>query len=280
MTDLNNKEEDQKIYDGPYEVAGLNLNNNGEIFKGILYFPPKQFPKPTPLIMYFHEFPQLFPLTEIIKNYKYLLDLGYAIISVNFRGYRYSEGTISLASQVSDGLKLLKFAEKMAEKQFFLNNDLNIIAHDLGGYIALLVCAQSPLISKLLLISPLLNLKTLVEENGFAKTLNYINNLLPGNISGIENAQKFIEMTKNELSKKEFQLKHAIKNLKINHLKIITGREDKICPPLELGIIDTYLPSEISLKKSIIKDMDHDPFEESTLFTIKKEILEFFKPSP
>ena len=109
---LNNKENLQKTFDGPYEVSGLEIDNNGEIFKGMIYFPPQKFKKPYPLIIYFHEFPQLFALKEIVKNYQYLLELGYAFIVVNFRGFRYSEGKISLRSQVSDGLKLLEFAKK------------------------------------------------------------------------------------------------------------------------------------------------------------------------
>ena len=204
------------------------------------------------------------------------MDLGYAFIVVNFRGYRYSEGKISLTSQFSDGLKLLEFAEKMAEKRYFLRDDLNIIAHDLGAYIALLVCSTLSVINKLLLISPILNLPKLIKGLEFERTLYYINKFLPGNVKGIENPQEFIKMTRNELSKKEFQLEDRLSNLKVNDLKVIIGEKDDITPLSELEIIGKYLSSGLSMQKVIIGLMDHDPIEENELLTIKKEVLTFF----
>lgn len=75
-----------KQFDGPYEVSSLEITNDGQLLRGLLYFPSEIFKKPYSVIIYFHGFPQLFSLTEIIKNYKHLLDLGYALIVFDFRG--------------------------------------------------------------------------------------------------------------------------------------------------------------------------------------------------
>jgi alpha/beta superfamily hydrolase len=277
MNKINNTNEVQKIYDGPYEVSGIEIENNGQIFKGMLYFPPEEFNKPYPLILHFHEFPQLLPLQEIVKKYRYLLDLGFAFISINLRGYRYSEGEVSIASQVSDGLKLIEFAKKMAEKNFFILSDINVLAHDLGAYIALLVCSKSTIINKLLLLSPIVDLRKHVNSKEFENRLKYINKFLPGNIRGIEDPTKFIELTKKELSWKEFKLKNAIKNLKINSLKIILGEADKITPISELEFFKLIDQSNIILKTAIIDSMDHDPIEIKEMEQVNQEIIDFFK---
>ncbi len=274
-----NRNEFKKIYDGPYEVSAIEIDNEDQIFKGLVYFPPEEYIKPCPVILYFHEFPQLFALQEIVKRYKYLLDLGYAFICVNFRGFRYSEGTISIASQVSDGMKLLEFAKRMAEKNKFILENINILAYDLGAYIALLVCSKSPFINKLLLLSPILDLRKHVENKEFENILKYINKFLPGNIRGIENPIEFIQMTREELSMKQYQIKNAIKDLKINKLKIIIGQNDKITPIFELELLNINIQSNIIMKTSIINSMDHDPVEDKEMEQIKKEIIKFFKES-
>ena len=117
----------EKQFDGPYEVAGINITNEGELFKGIVYFPPESYGKPYPLVIYFHGFPQLFTLQEIIKSYSYLLDMGYALIAFNFRGYRYSQGTVSITSQLSDAMKIIEFVEKMAEHNMYNINDIHLL---------------------------------------------------------------------------------------------------------------------------------------------------------
>jgi len=277
MNKINNSNEFQKIYDGPYEVSAIEIENESQIFKGMVYFPPEEFNKPYPLILHFHEFPQLFALKEIVKKYKYLLDLGFAFISINLRGYRYSEGEVSIASQVSDGLKLLEFAKKMAEKNFFILNDINILAHDLGAYIAILVCSKSSLVDKLLLLSPILDLRKHVNIEEFENRLKYINKFLPGSIRGIEDPAKFIEMTKKELSREEFKLENAIKNLKVNRLKVILGEADKLTPVSELEFFELVDQSNIILKTTIIDSMDHDPIEKKEIEQIKKEVIDFFK---
>ena len=86
----------EKQYDGPYEVSGIDIYNDGELFKGVLYYPPESYKKPYPLIIYFHGFPQLFSLQEIVKTYSFLLNMGLAFIVFDFRGYRFSEGKISI----------------------------------------------------------------------------------------------------------------------------------------------------------------------------------------
>ena len=117
-----------KQYVGPYEVAKVEINNKGQKFRGILYFPPEEYSKPYPLIVYFHGFPQLFSLEEIVNNYSYLLDLGYAFLIFNFRGYKYSDGNISIKSHISDSHKIIEFIKRMAEHNIFDLNNINIIA--------------------------------------------------------------------------------------------------------------------------------------------------------
>ena len=129
-----------KEFDGPYEVSEIQISNNGQIFRGLLYFPSEKFKKPYSVVIYFHGFPQIFSLTEIVKTYKFLLDLGYAFVVFNFRGFRFSEGQVSINSQVSDSLKIIEFVEIMIKNNIFNINDINILGHDFGAYIALILC--------------------------------------------------------------------------------------------------------------------------------------------
>ena len=246
------------------------------MFKGILYFPPESYSKPYPVILYFHGFPQLFALQEIVKKYQYLLDAGFAFLAINFRGYRHSEGKVSLSSQVSDGLTLVQFAKKMAKKTYFNLEHINILAHDIGAYIALLVCAKTSVVNKLLLLTPILDLERHVNDNSFVKTLKYINRFLPGNVQGVERIDEFIAMTKSELTREEFRLEMALNHLKVNRLKIILGEEDKITPLSELDVFNKIESSNIKIKRCIIETMDHEPYEEEHIQQINEQIQDFF----
>ncbi len=278
MTYLEFKEKqfgfESKQFDGPFEVSGIEIKNEGEIFRGVLYFPPTSFKKPYPLIIYFHGFPQLLTLPEIVKNHEYLLN-KYAFIAFNFRGYNISEGTVSIRNQVLDAQKMIDFVNEMAKHKILDLNNINIIGNDFGAYIGLLICSNIKRINKLLLVSPILDLKKKVYSEDFKKVLHYINRFLPGNIQGIENIEEFIEMTKKELSKKEFQIEKAIQKLKINGFKIIIGNRDKITPLSEVNEITKC--ANINPEIIVIENMDHECAEDEELEEVSEEIKKFFK---
>lgn len=265
---------EEKQFNGNYEVIQVDIENKGEIFKGLLYLPSLTSEKPYPLVIYFHGFPQIFPLQEIVKNYKFILDMGYAFLLFNFRGYRYSDGNISIEGQYSDAEKIIEFTQKLAIKGIFDLKTINIIAHDFGAYIALILCSKNSLIKNLLLISPLLNIERHVNSPNFKEALAYINRFLPGNIRGIENIESFIEGTKNEILLKDFQIGNIITNLKNKNLKIIIGEIDKFTPISEVDYIQQK--SNILCEVAIIKGMDHNCIEDEEIEEINKEIEQFF----
>ena len=266
----------EKQFDGPYEVAQVEINNKGETYKGLLYLPPESFKKPYPLVIYFHGFPQLFPLQEIVKSYNYILNMGIAFMIFNFRGYRYSDGQVSIKGQFSDAIKIIKFTEKLADNGMFDLKNINIIAHDFGAYIALILCSKNKLINKLLLISPILNIERHVYSEDFKKALNYINRFLPGNINiGIDNVENFIKKTKDELTKKDFKIGTIIKRLKNKKLIIIIGEIDKITPISEVKNI--IRNSNIIPEIVIIKGMDHECIEDEDLEVVKIKIEDIFR---
>jgi hypothetical protein len=263
-----------KIYDGNFEVAEVSIENEGQIFRGMLYFPPEKHEKPYPLIIYFHGFPQLFSLKEIIQNYEYLLNLGFAFLIFNFRGYKYSEGTISIKSQVSDCLKVIEFVEKMANHDIFNLNDINILAHDFGAFIALILSSKVNTIKNLLLLTPILDLQRHVESEEFYKALSYINRFLPGSVRGLENIPGFIKMTKKELSKKDYKIERVIQRLKTKKLKIIIGGNDKLTPIVEVERI--FKNCNITPQVVIIESMEHESVDEDDIEKIENEIKKFF----
>lgn len=264
-----------KQFDGPYEVIEVEINNKGDILKGLLYFPPESFQKPYPLVIYFHGFPQIFPLQEIVKSYKYILDIGMAFLIFNFRGYRYSDGVVSIKGQYSDAIKIMEFTEKLAHNGIFDLKNVNILAHDFGAYIALILCSKIKLINNLLLLSPILNLERHIYNEDFGKILNYINRFLPGNIRGIDNVEDFIKKTKKELSKKDFKINTTINHLKNKKIMIIIGEIDKITPIFEVKNI--MKNSNLIPKIIIIKNMDHQCIENEDLEQVRKKIEDFLK---
>jgi len=265
----------EKQYDGIYEVSEVEIHNQNQIFKGMLYFPPRTFHKPYPLIIYFHGFPQLFALKEIVNDHQYLLDMGYSFLAFNFRGYRFSQGEVSITSQVSDSIKVIEFVRKMAERNIFNLNSINLLAHDFGGYIALILSSKIKDLNRMLLISPIINLEKHAYHIDFSKSLGYINQFLPGNVSGIENVDDFIKKTKNELKNKSYQIKKVLKHLNCKTLRIIIGDLDKITPVNE--ITEIFQNSIINLDLVIIDNMDHEIIQEEEVEKIHKEIKNFFK---
>lgn len=263
-----------KQYDGPYEVSEIEIHNEGQIFKGILYFPREHFKKPYPLIIYFHDFPHLFTLREIVRDYIYLLESGFAFLVFDFRGYRYSEGIISIESQVSDSFKVIEFIQFMSKNGILSIKDINILAHGFGAYIALILCSQITIINKLLLLCPILDLEKHVYSENFSKSLQYINRFLPGNIRGIENVDEFIKKTKIELKRKDYQIKSFIKEIKYNEMKLIIGDLDKITPLNELNQIIRKNLTNIDI--IVLSGMDHVCTEDLHFEKIKNEITTFF----
>ncbi len=264
----------EKQFDGPYEVSVVEIHNEEQIFRGLLYFPPEIYQKPYPLIIFFPGFPQIFTLSEIVKTYKFLLDSGYAFLVFNFRGYRDSEGVISLNNQVSDAIKVIEFVKIMQQNLIFDNTELNVLAYDFGAYIALILCSQTDYINKLLLLSPTLNIEKIVLNNDFARNLYYINRFLPGNVHGIENVEDFISKVKLELTMDEFQIEKNLSNISYKNLKIILGDKDKLINLSELRAkILNHLPN---LELVVIKNMDHDPYSVEDIIKITKEIELFF----
>jgi len=264
----------EKQYDGPYEVSEVELENEGQIFRGLLYFPPESFKKPHPLVIYFHDFPQLFTLKEIVRNHQYLLEHGLTFLVFNLRGYRYSEGTVSIKSQTSDSLKIMKFVRVMSEHGQFDINDINIFAQGFGSYIALILCSQIKIINKILLLCPILDLEKHVCNKKFSKSLYYINRFLPGNIQGIEDVNLFISNTKSELKKKEYRIYDFAKLVKYNKLKIVIGEFDKITPLSEVKQIFKNLLKNLDLV--IIPKMDHECIDEDDYVKINEEIKIYF----
>ena len=234
---MNSAEFREKQFDGPYEIIGIEVNNDGELIKGILYYPPKEYQKPYPIIVYFHGFPQLFPLAEIVKSYHYLLDEGYALLVFNFRGYRFSEGTVSLGSQLSDSIKIIEFCKALAHRGILDSSSINVIGEDFGAFISLLLIANVNLINKLLLLSPIINPYRHVHGDNFIKVIQYITHFLPGNIRGIENLEEFVDQAKNETEIAAYQVDNIVERMNFQSIKIIVGSDDKLTPISEIKSI-------------------------------------------
>ncbi|MHA1107429.1 MAG: alpha/beta hydrolase family protein [Promethearchaeota archaeon] len=265
----------KKQYDGPFEVVMVELQIGDQMLKGIMYFPPSEFKKPHPIIIYFHGFPQLFTLQEIARNYQYLLERGYILLIFNFRGYNLSDGVISIKNQVIDALKIIEFVNSMAKKQIIIKDDINILTHDFGGYIALITCSKINTINKLLMINPILDLKRHVRSNKFRESLAYINRFLPGRIKGISNVESFIDFTNEELVQDQFNIDFFMNKIQIRDLKVIIGEKDKVTPIFE---VEHYFNSIIKPENIIIiKDMDHECYNEENLIHLHEEVFSFFK---
>ena len=116
----------EKQYDGIYEVTAVEFQNENQVFRGLLYFPPESFQKPYSLIIYFHDFSQIHSLEELIKQYQFLLDLGYAFIVFNFRGYCFNQVKVSISSQVADSVKVIEFVRLMSRDNIFNIKDIKI----------------------------------------------------------------------------------------------------------------------------------------------------------
>ncbi|MBY9018523.1 MAG: alpha/beta fold hydrolase [Candidatus Lokiarchaeota archaeon] len=263
----------KKQYDGPFEAVMVELQIEDQMFKGIMYFPPNKFKRAHPIIIYFHGFPQLFTLQEIARNYQYLLEQGYALLIFNFRGYNLSDGVISIKNQVTDALKIIEFVNSMAKKQIIIKDDINILAHDFGGYIALITCSKINTINKLLMINPILDLKRHVKNNKFRESIAYINRFLPGYIKGISDVDSFIDFTNEELAQNQFNIDFFMNKVQTRDMKVIIGEKNKVTPIFE---VEHYFNSIIKRENiSIIKDMDHECYDEENL-----EVRSFFlKPS-
>ncbi len=264
----------QKIYDGAYEVAEIQITNEGKVFRGLIYIPDeKKFKKPHPVIIYLQGFPQILSFSYIIQELKYLLELGFSIVLVYLRGYKFSEGTISISGQVSDGLKIIEFLEVMAKKSVIDNNCINILARDFGAFISLAISSKTDKINYLGILNPILDVYMHIESNKFRETLNYINKFLPGMIHGIENVDKFIKNTIIEL--RDYPIQKIISQLNAKKIMVILGEKDKITPLEDFYRI--FNNCNVSFIEVIIDNMEHEPSFDIEKKLIAQEFSRFFR---
>jgi pimeloyl-ACP methyl ester carboxylesterase len=263
----------EKIYDGPYEVVEIQITNEEKIFRGLIYFPDeKKFRKPYPVIVYLQGFSQVFPFSHIIQEHEYLLKLGFAVILIYLRGYKFSEGTISIPGQVSDGLKIIEFLELMADKEVVDKSRICFVGHDFGAYTSLVVGSKTDKINYLALLNPILDIERHVNDEDFIKNLQYINKFLPGMIHGIEDLPKFLEKTRIEV--KEFPIESVICELKVQKILVILGDEDKLTPLEEFNRI--FRKCNVNFEDVIIENMDHEPEFEIEKKLIEQTLTKFF----
>jgi len=264
----------EKQYDGPYEISAVEIIIKEQLLRGLLYFPEDLYPKPYPIIVYFHDFPNLYSLHQIAVNLEFLLKTGFSLFLFNFRGYNYSQGIVSLQSQVQDSLKIAEFIQLMGKKGIFKPQEINILAHGFGSYIALLLCSKIDSINNILLLSPILDVKKQLNNENFVKTLQYLNKYLPGNVHGIENIEDFLLKTESELNCNDYRVEKLLNEMKFNKMKLIIGSKNKIIDISELkaNIFDQLANVEVVL----IEQMDHDWIEEENMNKIQEEIQSFF----
>ena len=264
----------EKQCDGPYEVSAVELDIEGNLLRGLLYFPRAFYTKPYRLITYFHDFPNLFNLHQIAANLEFLLNAGFSLLLFDFRGYNNSQGNVSLQSQINDSLKIAEFIQLMGKEEIFKLQEINILAHGFGSYIALLLCSKINFINNILLISPIIDVKKWVNDENFVKTLQYINRYLPRNVHGIENIEKFLSKTKSELNSNEYRVEELLNEMIYNKMKIIIGSENRIIDISELKV--NIFDQLANVKVVLIEQMEHDWTEEDIRSKIQEEILIFF----
>lgn len=265
---------DEKQYDGPYEVTAIEINIEEQLLRGLLYFPRDLYSKPFPVITYFHDFPQIFSLHQIIVNLEFLLKNGFSLLVFNFRGYGQSQGQVSLQSQLQDAVKIAEFVQSMGEKGIFKRQELNILSHGFGCYFALLLCSTVNIVNNVLLLSPILDVKNKVSNHAFVNLLQYLNRYLPGIVHGIENVDNFISKTKLELNNDRYQVEKVLNDMKFNKLKIIVGNDNKFIDISQLkATLVNYL---VNTELVLVEQMEHEWIEEDCISEIQEQILSFF----
>lgn len=265
---------DEKQYDGPYEVTAVEINIEEQLLRGLLYFPRDLHSKPFPVITYFHDFPQIFSLHQIIVNLEFLLKNGFSLLVFNFRGYGQSQGTVSLKSQLQDAVKIAEFVQLMGKKGIFKRQELNILSHGFGSYFALLLCSTINFVNNVLLMSPILDVKNKVNNHAFVNLLQYLNRYLPGIVHGIENVDNFISKTKLELNNDRYQVEKVLNDMKFNKLKIIVGNDNKFIDISQLNV--TLVNYLVNTELVLIEQMEHEWIEEDCISEIQEQILSFF----
>jgi alpha/beta superfamily hydrolase len=252
----------------------VELEIDNQFLRGILYFPLDKFKKPLPIIIIFHGFPQLLTLNEIARIYQYLLEEGYIILVFNFRGYSDSDGEISISNQVNDAIKIIEFIEIMVKRGLILKDEINILSHDFGGYIALILCSKIKNINQLLIINPILNINQYIEKREFKRSIEYINHYLPGYVKGIEDIERFMKKIIEELNQDQYNIEHFLKNINYRDIKIIIDENINLT---SLNEIQHYFNSKLNNINVIkIKNLDLEFFDGDISGKLKEEVLAFF----
>jgi hypothetical protein len=115
----------------------VGLNSGPFQLTGKLLVPDHASEKPLPGLIYCCGFPG--SEQHILRIAKALSHGGYSVLSLNYRGFRESEGEVDFASQVDDVKAGLTYLETRME----VNRELiGIVGHSAGGALAIGTAAQ------------------------------------------------------------------------------------------------------------------------------------------
>jgi fermentation-respiration switch protein FrsA (DUF1100 family) len=206
------------------QVISTEFQSEGETIRGHWVMPKEKGPFPG--ICKFHGLPG--SPDQVSGFATYLAEVGFAVLTFDFRGFRSSQGLWSLAGQVKDSQHAVSH---LVTSRYVKPDWVGVYAASYGGAVGVLAAAQDSRISALCLRAPVYDTLDFALSPIFAAGVSELLRTASNQVHGISNPilrKQIINQVIHE--SKTLNPMQVISNLAPRPLFFITGDADRGIP--------------------------------------------------
>ncbi|MFX1492159.1 MAG: alpha/beta hydrolase [Promethearchaeota archaeon] len=183
-----------------------------------------------------------------------LAEVGFAVLTFNFRGFRTSEGRFSLAGEVKDAQTAITH---LRESKYITDDWIGVFGPSFGGAIAVLTASRDPRISAVCLRAPVYDTLEFVQSPIFDAGVQDLLRTAPNEMHGFTDPQERKRVIKQLIHEsKTLNPMNEIAKIAPRPLFIITGDKDRGIP-VE-GVRRLFAKAREPKELVIIKGANHN----------------------
>lgn len=251
------------------EVVPTEFVSHDEKIRGNFVKPKGEGPFPS--ICKFHGLPG--SADQVHGIAQTLAEAGFLVLTFDFRGFRASDGTFSLAGEVEDAKSAVTH---LLESNWASKKWLGVYGASFGGVVAICLAVRDMRIKSICVRAPVYNTKQFTESDLPNIILQDIAGTVPDEMHGARDSAKLFEMFM-EL-KKDAVLFNPICEIELlspREVFIIAGDSDSLID-IE-GVTKLYNQARKPKKMIIVKGADHNLSAYAPRIETEQAVVKWFK---
>ncbi len=151
---------------------------------------------------------------------------GFAVLTFDFRGFRRSRGTFSLAGQLEDTQTAIRF---LLAQPYVRGGKVALYGASFGGAIAICAAARTPAVGAVCVRAPVYDTEQFAHSPAAYEVLEYVQREMPSEMHGLETADDVEEVVRH--LREDARTYNPIRDVALvtpRPLLIVTGDRDEL----------------------------------------------------